>query len=535
MSSVTVRRVDVSTVHPVDELGDGGQGLVRLVRVDGEPDPLAYKEYRSTVGSEVNWVALEALVTLRADAEPEVRDWLDAHAAWPRAIVADGGSPRGFLMPVAPPPFTISLRTSDAYRPQLFAFELLLNPPEYLRRIDLRVSQVDGLLLLVELAVLLGRLHELGIVVGDLSPRNVAVSLDPVPRCFLLDCDAVRYGSVSALPQVETPEWRVPVGEQLGTPASDVFKLGLLTIRLLAGDQAVHESGVLRPDFDELADLVASSTALDADRRPGVDAWPDALRRAVPLASSVVPDTAPLTPHWTKPETGAAPTGGRAIGSKSPARPWLWVGIAIVILVCLGLIAECSTRSSPGTSSGAGSSANGYGGGSSNGSGSGSTADDGSGTNGGAVVGSAPTTAATPTVTGIVSYPDLVDDARAPAVAAMFDTYFEAINNSDIDTALSVFDPAGAIDTSDPRQRNAFGAGVQTSRDTDVVIESLAPGADGVAVVATVTFTSHQDQGYGPKRNPNETCSHWAIAYSLSEPQPGQYRLLKSSGSSTPC
>jgi eukaryotic-like serine/threonine-protein kinase len=47
----------------------------------------------------------------------------------------------------------------------------------------------------------------------------------------------MRVNGASVLPQVETPEWEVPAGEELATVQSDTYKLGLLTLRLLTGDQ----------------------------------------------------------------------------------------------------------------------------------------------------------------------------------------------------------------------------------------------------------------------------------------------------------
>ena len=88
-----------------------------------------------------------------------------------------------------------------------------------------------------KLASALAFLHRHGVCVGDISAKNLLFSLTPHDAVYFIDCDAMRINGVSALPQVETPGWETPAGEELATIYSDAYKLGLLALRLLAGDR----------------------------------------------------------------------------------------------------------------------------------------------------------------------------------------------------------------------------------------------------------------------------------------------------------
>ena len=64
--------------------------------------------------------------------------------------------------------------------------------------------------LLQNLAVILSRLHGLGVVVGDLSPKNLLFRLTPSPSCFLIDCDAMRVRGASVLTRCRLRTGRCP-------------------------------------------------------------------------------------------------------------------------------------------------------------------------------------------------------------------------------------------------------------------------------------------------------------------------------------
>jgi serine/threonine protein kinase len=299
-ASPSVARIEVARLQVIKTLGDGGQGIVHQVAVPESLQPLmAYKQYKTTSASDVDWFALEGLVGLMDAADAETRSWLREHTAWPSTVVTANGEPRGFLMRLAPDDCFGELRTPKATQ-TLLALEFLLNPPDYLARINLLVSQAQRLGILRDLASALRRLHALGIVIGDLSPKDVVFGLGPPPRCFLIDCDAVSRDGVSVLRQVEAADWSVPDGEDLATPSSDIYKLGLLAVRLLAGDQSRTDVAVIPPSMPDLADLTRRSVSEEPARRPDPADWVAGLDAAIPMAATGI-QPPPVSPGATEP------------------------------------------------------------------------------------------------------------------------------------------------------------------------------------------------------------------------------------------
>jgi hypothetical protein len=66
--------------------------------------------------------------------------------------------------------------------------------------------------------VLKTRLHRLGVVVGDLSPKNLLFSLKPAPSCFLIDCDAMLVRAGRCCRKCRRPTGH-PASPSAGTPA----------------------------------------------------------------------------------------------------------------------------------------------------------------------------------------------------------------------------------------------------------------------------------------------------------------------------
>jgi hypothetical protein len=529
---MTVPRIEVDQLHVLRELGAGGQGRVFAVAV-GRPDapPVAYKEYLPHVLPAVDGAALTTLVEFFHGLDGVTRTWLGERTAWPTALVTRAGAICGFLMRLAPPECYANLRLPAGYTSQLLGLEYLLNPIEYMAVLEIGVSDRDRLLLLRDLVSTLARLHSLGVVAGDLSAKAVVVGLYPHQRCFLVGCDAVLLRGVSVLPQAEAPDWAVPPGEPVPTVHSDAYKVGLLATRLLVGDRTTRDVSLLPAAFPEIAGLVLRCLTVTGtpESRPTPVEWVAALDRAVPYASTDAPV------HRAPPPGGFAPAGPAPVpGAPSPppvpargGRGWVWIPVLAVVLV-LAVIAGVAGYSRLIRT-----------GGNSAGPTAGPTA-----TVRPTVTASpvqptpsptvSPTPSPVPTV-GVVDYSAVAADPRAADVARMFDTYFSSINTHNYDAALAVYDPAGAINPGDPAQRNAFTHDVSTSQDSEIRVLSLGPGTAPVAVVAQVTFRSMQAQGYGPASNPNETCTVWTISYSLTEPAPGRYRILRGSGQHQTC
>lgn len=317
MTSGPVPRLDIGTLGRGPDLGRGGQGRVSAVSgllIDSRW-PAALKIYASSVAGALDASALGAIAGFPATLDRRDRAWLLENTAWPAVIAEDRGTVCGFLMRVIPQPYYFDFRTQTQgklQKPADVAF--LLNSDQYVSRSGLQVTDHDRLALLENLAATLSRLHRLGVVVGDLSPKNVLFSLRGTPSCFLIDCDAMLVRGRTVLRQVHTPDWELPPGEPIATPAADAYKFGLLAIRLFARDQSSHDQMLLAMVSAELGRLAASSQNQDPSQRPSPELWIPVLdaavrslprRKAGPAAGSWSPSTrsAPSPP-------GPAPAAG---------------------------------------------------------------------------------------------------------------------------------------------------------------------------------------------------------------------------------
>ena len=223
-----------------------------------------------------------------------------AVTSWPWAIAMDNGIVRGFLMRAVPDIYTFDfMAVTRGGKARLSTVELLLNSDNYVRRSGISISDKGRLNLLGTLGDTISRLHALGIVIGDLSPKNLLFNLKSYSSCFFLDCDAISLRGESALQQVDTPGWEVPAGEEKGTEASDSYKFGLLAIRLFARDQDsrdISAVAALSPELGRLAQLSQDSNPFN---RPGPGTWVSAIQSAAAKASSVsVTQASSVSTSW---------------------------------------------------------------------------------------------------------------------------------------------------------------------------------------------------------------------------------------------
>jgi hypothetical protein len=107
----------------------------------------------------------------------------------------------------------------------------------------------------------------------------------------------------------------------------------------------------------------------------------------------------------------------------------------------------------------------------------------------------------------------------------MFNTYFTSINSHNYQQAASVFDPSGIINPNDSSQVQQFAKGISTTSDSNMTLVDVDP-SDGSAVqTAEMQFTSNQQAGYGPKDDPDETCTQWDVTYNLTQGSSGNYLI----------
>ena len=100
-------------------------------------------------------------------------------AAWPCALVENGGSPTGFVMPAIPEGFFIALKTVKGVSESAAEFQHLLNHPTVLAARGITITDAQRYALLREVASGLAFLHKHGVCIGDVSPKNL---LFPSPR-----------------------------------------------------------------------------------------------------------------------------------------------------------------------------------------------------------------------------------------------------------------------------------------------------------------------------------------------------------------
>ncbi|MYW05775.1 hypothetical protein [Streptomyces sp. SID3343] len=358
--------VDRGTLALGHHLGQGGQGTVyavtnkRINEAEGGGWGVVYKEYGADVLPELDAAALASRVDLLGTLSAAEGRWLCDKTAWPATVVEHQGRACGFLMREVPDRFRFAYRSlsATAGTERLANLEYLLNDDAYVAGIGLTISDRDRLDLLTDLATTLTRLHRIGVTVGDLSPKNLLFTTDPRPECFLIDCDAMRLAGATVLPQVETPDWQIPAGEEKATRATDVYKFGLLAIRLFARDQAVGDPAVLSVLSPALGDLARLSLDPDPARRPTPSVWAEHLAAAGARASTtpaaVGPPTGGRPPAPPTPRPGAGrppspvpvpPGAGPGSGNAGPAKVGAGVA-ALIVAVILALVYAHSRDSS---------------------------------------------------------------------------------------------------------------------------------------------------------------------------------------------
>jgi len=245
MTSPSVNGVPVVERHSLGhltELGAGGEG--RVFAVAGRPD-IVYKEYlyRDDASRQEHSLVrlIQAAGVLDAALARSSLGPISSVAAWPRTIVREHGIFVGFLMPRIPKQFMVELRIGNAptsfERPLEWndlTYESMKNPN---RRMS--IAYPHDILLRARLAhafsMLVGVAHDNGIVLGDISGKNLLWSIANGPAIYLIDTDGFRMrfsGGVSSSKQ--SPDWiDHTLNGRETTIDSDRFKLGLAVYRAI--------------------------------------------------------------------------------------------------------------------------------------------------------------------------------------------------------------------------------------------------------------------------------------------------------------
>jgi serine/threonine protein kinase len=351
------------------KIGQGGQGVVyRAPNVKTKfAASMVYKEYKPQTRADIDFSALAAMPALVEDSLSYAEgERLISMATWPCALVEDASAITGFVMPAIPQEFFIPLTTVKGVSTVSAEFQHLLNHPTVLQARGINIDDVQRYTLLREVASGLAFLHKHGVCVGDISPKNLLFSLTPQEAVYFIDCDAVRINGVSALQQMETPGWEAPAGEELATIYSDAYKLGLLALRLLAGDQDTANLQHLPSTTPASARQIITDTLTNApQRRPLPEAWTYVLGGAIEQAQyrqktaaaapiSVAPDPPPIPVVHSRPSSRPSappppppppiaysrpPVAASAPPPSQPASTSkIWAGVALAAVVIAAVV-----------------------------------------------------------------------------------------------------------------------------------------------------------------------------------------------------
>lgn len=268
-------------------LGAGGEGRVFALDGLGLPDapgPLVFKRYTTARPLRP---ALTALIEARTALNEAGRRRLDATTTWPIRRVVEHGAVVGLVMPRIPGPYLIDLVLPGTGRSTRIPHDLqtlmigadralALGRPWASGETRLRVAR--------DVASAIAFLHdEMAVVLGDVSPRNTLIRLDETPYAILVDCDGMRTTRDAATTRaVHTPDWDPPEAwppRHGGSPtrAGDLYKFGLLVLRILAprpeasiDRDARHAAGHLSPTGQA---MLADALGHDPARRPSAIDW----------------------------------------------------------------------------------------------------------------------------------------------------------------------------------------------------------------------------------------------------------------------
>lgn len=308
--------LQLSNMGTLQKIGQGGQGIVykapNVKTVFARR--MVFKEYKPA-----------ALASLDVDALKAIPDFLESLpyrdgaklidiSAWPCRVVENGNRVIGFVMPAIPDDFFTDFTTARGQSRVIAEFQHLLNAPHVLamRFGGNIITERQKYELLRKVASSLDFLHERGVCVGDMSPKNMLFSLQGPPSVYFVDCDAMRVKGISPTQQLETPGWEVPKGEERATVFSDRYKLGLLAMRMILGEQDAKDPSRLPPSVpDILREVIAETLSRPADKRPTLSDWDLALDKARRSAPAAVPNKSG--------PTSASPTG--PVPTPRPAPP----------------------------------------------------------------------------------------------------------------------------------------------------------------------------------------------------------------------
>lgn len=308
-------------------LGQGGFGKVWRLHKPPIPGRVVYKEFTGEIPQHTS--VLRRMVAHLAGLSGSGRRHLLAVSSWPLAVIVSDDRILGYILEEIKADFYSPVPLLDQTRTVPNEIQHLLGSATYeRRRFGLVTRTEQRLVLLSSAASNIAFLHAMGVVVGDLSPRNLLFSRDR-GRTYFTDTDGFVFrGSGFHGVNVETPEWSIRqlLGrDEPASPATDSYKFALLVLRLInRNSRASSPQHLALPFRDErLEELLRRSLSFDPEVRPTISSWREALsstRRALasadrPQANQVVPafDQSPTNPMGHQDTARSGPTSEQSL------------------------------------------------------------------------------------------------------------------------------------------------------------------------------------------------------------------------------
>lgn len=293
MALPQVQRRNLSIENDGKPVASGGSALIYEVRLTTMTSKLTtgnylFKEYKTF---EINSVSVPHLNSIVDRIEGNKDAKLKSRLAVPLALVFRDKQFIGFLMKKLDQGCTFTLtRSTGATEPKLMTLDYFLASWE--TRSKLSVPELDPWrrwALLLDFWETISKLHENGVVIGDISHKNLVVLRKSGAkqrvrdRLLILDVDSFSTRTHLLNTKATTPLWEVPeesVNSLQEAKAADVYKAGLVTFRLLqqffknvdssfSSSQSNLVTEMLQSKFSKPhSDLLASTISSDPNRRP---------------------------------------------------------------------------------------------------------------------------------------------------------------------------------------------------------------------------------------------------------------------------
>jgi hypothetical protein len=359
--------VQRSALGRIEPLATGGTAKVYRcpdLSLPGLGD-LVFKEYKPKTRQSAGPSLLSGLLSLaqfRESLTRKQREGWDRKLIWPLRVVVEGNEAVGILMKLIPREYFITVRTltgSSVTKPA--EIDMVLGSDLDAQRFDFpRLSVKSRLTLCSQIVATYALVHQRGLIVGDVSARNLVFNDGALgPRTLLVDCDSFRvigkraaFGNQPHTGSWEPPEAleaaaRLKAARRAPTPSpsdlarygalsmtqskeTDVYKIGLLIVRIL--DHGRNKSRNRNPA--EALRIIDGNlprgsgavlrAALDPDpkNRPGLLEWHGIWHGKPAKAAPVAAVPAGVPPAVTG--------GGASAGPASPLRQqvssnWEWV------------------------------------------------------------------------------------------------------------------------------------------------------------------------------------------------------------------